>query len=408
MRPYGRSNESAIMSVVTKPSGEGRMILNIGPSHPATHGALQVIVELEGETILRADPVVGYLHRGVEKLAEGLTYHQFIPYTDRLNYVSSFMNNVAYCLAVEKLVGIEAPERAQALRVILSEMTRIMDHMVALGANVVDVGAFTPFLYMFNVRENAYDIFEACCGARLTVSYCRVGGLSRDVPENFEERVEEFCDLTMETLGDVEKLLNRNRIFLDRTVGVGAISQEEAISYGFTGPNLRATGKKWDIRKAFPYLTYDRYDFEIPTRDNGDSYDRYIVRMEEMKQSVRIIRQALADLPGGRVIIDDFKHAMPDKTETYNSIEGLIHHFKQIMYGVNPPKGEAYSAIEAANGELGFYLVSDGSGRPYRLRIRPPCFIYYQAFEKMIKGQMIADLIAILGSINVVAGELDR
>jgi len=384
------------------------MILNVGPSHPATHGALQVIVELEGETILRADPVIGYLHRGVEKLAEGLTFHQFIIYTDRMNYVSSFMNNVAYCLAVEKLVGVEVPERAQVLRVILSEMTRIMDHMVALGANVVDVGAFTPFLYMFNVREKAYDIFEACCGARLTVSYCRVGGLSRDVPANFAELMEEFCKLTLETIGDVEILLNRNRIFLDRTVGVGAITQEEAINYGFTGPNLRATGKKWDLRKAFPYLTYDRYDFEIPTCDNGDTYDRYIVRMEEMKQSVRIIRQAIADLPDGRVIANDFKRVLPDKEETYNSIEGLIHHFKQIMHGINPPKGEVYAAAEVANGELGFYIVSDGKGSPYRLRIRPPCFIFYQAFEKMIKGQMIADLIAILGSINVVAGELDR
>lgn len=396
------------MSVVTTPTKEGRVVLNVGPSHPATHGALQIIVELEGETILRADPVIGYLHRGVEKLAEGLTYHQFIPYTDRLNYVSSFLNNLAYCLAVEKMLGIEAPERAQVLRVIFAEITRIMDHMVCLGANVVDIGAFTPFLYMFNVREKAYDIFEECCGARLTVSYCRVGGLSRDVPKDFADRVENFCKLTLDTISEVEKLLNHNRIFLERTVGVGAITQEEAINYGFTGPNLRATGKKWDLRKAFPYLTYDRYDFDIPTRDNGDTFDRYIVRMEEMKQSVRIIRQALKDIPDGRVIINDFKHALPDKEETYNSIEGIIHHFKQIMHGWNPPKGEFYSAIEVANGELGFYIVSDGTGKPYRLRIRPPCFIYYQAFERLIKGHMIADLIAILGSINIVAGELDR
>lgn len=396
------------MGAITQPSGDGRYILNIGPSHPATHGALQIVVELDGETIVRLDPIIGYLHRGVEKLAEGLTYHQFIIYTDRMNYVSSFLNNVGYVLAVEKLLGVEAPPRAQALRVIISEMTRIMDHMVCIGANVVDVGAFTPFLYMFNVREKAYDILEACCGARLTVSYCRVGGLSRDVPKNFAEEVEEFCKYSLSTIDDVEKLLNHNRIFLDRTVGVGSISQEDAINYGFTGPNLRATGKKWDIRKVFPYLNYDRYDFDVPTHDNGDTYGRYIVRMEEMKQSVRIIRQALADLPDGRIIINDFKNALPDKEETNNSIEGLIHHFKQVMHGLTPPKGEVYSSIEAANGELGFYIVSDGGGSPYRLRIRPPCFIYYQALEKMMKGQMIADLVAVLGSINVVAGELDR
>jgi len=384
------------------------MILNIGPSHPATHGAIQIVIELEGETIVRADPVIGYLHRGVEKLAERITYHQFIPYTDRLNYVSCFLNNVGYVMAVEKLVGVEVPERAQAIRVILSEMSRIMDHMVCLGTNVVDIGAFTPFLYMFNVREWGYDILEEVCGARMTVSYCRVGGVSDDLPKGVEEKILKFCELTESTMADVEGLLNKNRIFRDRTVGIGVISQQDAISYGFTGPNLRATGKQWDIRRAFPYLTYDRYEFDIPTHDGGDIWARYWVRMEEMRQSVRIIRQAIKDIPGGRIISDDFKHVLPDKNGVYGSIEGLIHHFKQVMHGINPPKGEAYASVEAANGELGFYLVSDGGRSPYRLRIRPPCFIYFQAFEQMIKGHLIADLVGVLGSINIIAGELDR
>jgi len=384
------------------------MILNIGPSHPATHGALQIILELDGETIIKADPIIGYLHRGVEKLAEDLTYHQFVPYTDRLNYVSSFLNNVGYVMAVEKLVGMEVPERAQVIRVILSELSRIMDHFVCLGANVVDLGAFTPFLYMFYAREKAYDIFEEVCGARLTVSYARVGGVAKDLPEGFEEKILALCDLTESTMKDVAGLLNKNRIFIDRTVGVGVISQEDAISYGFTGPNLRATGKQWDIRKAFPYLTYDRYDFEIPTRDGGDIWSRYSVRLEEITQSVRIIRQALKDLPSGRFISDDFKHVLPDKTEVYDNMEGLIHHFEQIIHGVRPPKGEVYASVEAASGELGYYLVSDGGRSPYRLRIRPPCMIYYQALEEMIKGHLVADLVGVLGSINVVAGELDR
>jgi len=384
------------------------MILNIGPSHPATHGALQIIVELEGEKIVRVDPVIGYLHRGVEKLAEKLTYHQFMVYTDRLNYVSSFLNNVGYAMAVEKLLGLEVPERAQVIRVILSEMSRIMDHTVCVGTNVVDIGAFTPFLYLFNVREKGYDILESVCGARMTVSYCRPGGVAYDVPDGFREACLEFCDLAESTLKDVEGLLNKNRIFRDRTVGVGVISQEDAVAYGFTGPNLRATGKQWDIRKAFPYATYDRYDFEIPTHDGGDVWARYWVRLEEMRQSCRIIRQAVEDMPGGGVLPEDWKRVLPDKDLVYNTIEGVIHHFEQIIHGVRPPKGEVYAAVEAANGELGYYIVSDGGRGPYRLRIRPPCFIYYQAFEELIRGHMIADLIAILGSVNIIAGELDR
>lgn len=387
---------------------DGRMILNIGPSHPATHGALQIIVELEGERIIRADPVIGYLHRGVEKLAEKLTYHQFMVYTDRLNYVSSFLNNVGYAMAVEKLLDIEVPERAQVIRVILSEISRIMDHAVCVGTNVVDIGAFTPFLYLFNVREKAYDILESVCGARMTVSYCRAGGVAYDVPDGFREACLEFCDLVESTLKDVEGLLNKNRIFLDRTIGIGVISREDAVSYGFTGPNLRATGKQWDIRRAFPYATYEQYDFEIPTHDGGDVWARYWVRLEEMRQSCRIIRQAVEKMPAGRVLPEDSKHVLPDKDMVYDTIEGVIHHFEQIIHGVRPPKGEVYAAVEAANGELGYYIVSDGGRSPYRLRIRPPCFIYYQAFEQLIKGHMIQDLIAILGSVNIIAGELDR
>ncbi len=384
------------------------MVLNIGPSHPATHGALQIIVELEGEKIVRADPIIGYLHRGVEKLAENLTYHQFITYTDRLNYVSSFLNNVGYVMAVEKLLGLEVPKRAQVIRVILSEMSRIMDHTVCLGTNVLDIGAFTVFLYLFNIREKAYDILESVCGARLTVSYCRAGGVAYDVPKGFKEACLEFCDLAESTLKDIEGLLNKNRIFRDRTIGVGAISQEEAISYGFTGPNLRATGKQWDIRKAFPYATYEEYDFEIPTHDGGDVWGRYWVRLEEIRQSCRIIRQALENMPSGRVLPEDFKHVLPDKDMVYDTIEGVIHHFEQIIHGVRPPEGEVYASVEAANGELGYYIVSDGGRSPYRLRIRPPCFICYQAFEQLIKGHMIQDLIAVLGSVNIIAGELDR
>lgn len=387
---------------------DGRILLNIGPSHPATHGALQIVLELEGEKIVRIDNIVGYLHRGMEKLAERITYHQFIPYTDRMNYVSCFINNVGYCMAVEKLAGVDVPERAQVIRVILSELSRIMDHMVCLGTNVVDIGAFTPFLYMFQVRENIYDLLEEVCGARLTVTYSRVGGVSQDIPAGFEAKVLDLCKRVENTIKEVEGLLSKNRIFRDRTVGVGVISQQDAVSYGFTGPNLRATGKKWDLRKAFPYLTYAQYDFDVPTHDGGDVWARYHVRMEEIKQSVKIIRQAVKNIPEGRYISADFKHVLPDKKDVYDSIEGLIHHFEQIIHGIEPPKGEAYASVEAANGELGFYLVSDGGRSPYRLRIRPPCFIYYQAFEQMVKGHMIADLVAVLGSINIIAGELDR
>lgn len=384
------------------------MILNMGPSHPATHGTLRIILELDGESIVKATPEIGYLHRGIEKLGENLTYHQFIPLTDRMNYVSAAMNNIGYCVAVEKLMGIEAPPRAQALRVIISELSRIMDHLVCVTINAVDIGAFTTFLYAFQQREVIYDLLEAMCGARLTTTLTRIGGMYRDVDAGWTERVRKSLPGIEKAIGEVETLLTRNRIWLERTQDVSPISGEEAINFGFAGPCLRASGVDWDLRKNQPYLGYEQYDFDIPIGSKGDVYDRYLVRMEEMKQSIKILRQALDKLPTGPVLADDPKATLPPKEEVYGTMEGLIRHFKFVMEGQPAPKGEIYSATEAANGELGFYIVSDGSGRPYRLRVRPPCFIIYQALERLCKGHMVADVIAVLGSLNIIAGELDR
>jgi NADH dehydrogenase I D subunit len=384
------------------------LIVNLGPSHPATHGTLRIILELDGEVVVRTKQEIGYLHRGIEKLGENLTWHQFIPLTDRLNYVSSAMNNVGYCLAVEKLLGIEAPPRAQALRVIVSELSRIADHLVCVTINAVDLGAFTTFLYAFQQREVIYELLESICGARLTTSITRIGGMYRDVDADWPERVRKTLPGIEKTVREVETLLTRNRIWLDRTQAVSPISAADAVNFGFAGPCLRASGVDWDIRKNEPYCGYEQYDFDIPIGTTGDVYDRYLVRMEEMLQSLKIIRQAVDRLPGGPVVADDPKNVMPPKEEVYNTIEGLIRQFKFVTKGPIPPKGEIYSATEAANGELGFYLVSDGKGLPYRLRIRPPCFIYYQAFDKLCRGLMIADIIAVLGSLNIIAGELDR
>ncbi len=382
--------------------------LNLGPSHPATHGTLRITVDLDGETIVKADLEIGYLHRGIEKLGENRTYHQIIPLTDRLNYVSCLMNNVGYSLAVEKLLGIEVPPRAQFIRVILCELSRIADHLVCIGTNVLDMGALTNFWYLFKEREYIYDLFEMLSGARMTSSYTRIGGLGEDLPSGFLETSREFLKKFPRTLRDVDVLLTRNKIFINRTRGVGAISAEEALDYGFSGPCLRAAGVEWDLRKASPYSGYENFDFEIPVGNRGDTYDRYLVRMEEMRQSARIVDQALDNLPGGEINADEPKVVLPEKEKVYNTPEGLIHHFKLITEGFKPPKGEIYSAIEAANGELGFYIVSEGEPIPYRIKIRPPCFAIFQAYPRLIEGSMIADAIAVLGSLNIVAGELDR
>ncbi len=385
-----------------------RMIVNMGPSHPITHGTLHIILELEGETIVGSETRIGYLHRGVEKLGENRTYQKFIPFTDRMNYTSSINNNVGYTLAVEKLLGIQSPPRAQVIEVIACELGRIADHIVCVGINAVDIGAFSAFLYLFRYREFIYDIFERMTGGRLTTSYTRIGGVKRDLDDRTIELIRQFIKEFPKAIDELEALLTRNRIWYDRTRGIGEFPAEEAISYGYTGPCLRACGVEWDLRKVQPYLGYENYEFEIPVGTRGDVYDRYLVRVEEMRQSVRIIEQAIENLPEGPVIVDDPKIALPPKEEVYNTIEGLICHMKLIMEGIKPPAGEIYSATEAANGELGFYIVSDGEARPYRIRVRPPCFPIFSSFDEQVKGHMIADAVAILGSLNIIAGELDR
>lgn len=384
------------------------MFLNMGPSHPASHGTLRNFVALDGETIMASVLEIGYLHRGFEKTAEHRTYDQVIPYTDRLNYVSAIMNNVGFAKAVEALIGVEVPERCQYLRVIVSELMRIVDHLVCLGANLVDIGALTNFWYLFNKREILYDILDKLTGARLTNSFTRIGGLARDAYDGFESDVLNVLIEFEVAVNDVLKLIKRNKIFLNRTVGVGVISPEDAISYGFTGPCLRACGIPYDLRKEQPYYHYDTFDFDVPVGEKGDTYDRFMVRFEEINQSIRIVRQALKALPTGPVNSDDKRVSLPPKSETYLNIEGLINHFKHIYEGIKIPPGEYYDATEAANGELGFYIVSDGSGTPYRVRCRPPCFTIFSAYPDMIEGSLIADAVATLGSINIIAGELER
>ena len=385
-----------------------KMIVNMGPSHPTTHGTLRIVLELQGETITKATPEMGYLHRGVEKLAESLSYQQFIPLTDRLNYCSAIMNNVGYAMAVEKLLGIEIPERARALRVLLSELSRVADHIVCVGVNAVDIGAFTAFLYLFKQRESAYDLFELAAGQRLHTSFTRIGGLYRDVPESFVPKTEQFLVECSAAIDELERLLTHNPIWHDRTKGIGAISAEDAVNWGWTGPSLRAAGVPQDLRKAQPYMGYETYDFDIPIGTTGDVFDRYIVRVEEMRQSLRIIRQVLDRLEPGPVMIDDPKVALPPKEKVYTRMESLIHHFKLVMHGMEMPVGEVYSATEAANGELGFYIVSDGGKNPYRIRVRPPCLPIFSSFESQVKGGLIADAVAVLGAMNIIAGELDR
>jgi NADH dehydrogenase I D subunit len=384
------------------------MFLNLGPSHPASHGTLRTFVALDGETIAAAVCETGYLHRGFEKTCEHRTYTQVIPYTDRLNYVSAIMNNVGFSKAVEKLLDIEITDRCKFIRVIVSELMRVVDHCVCIGTNLVDIGALSNFWFLYNKREQVYTILERLTGARLTNSFTRIGGLARDLYDGFEEDVLAVLKEIEEASATVHKLTAANRILVDRTQGVCILSAERCIEYGFTGPVLRAAGVPYDIRKKQPYYFYDQFDWDMALGSTGDTYDRIMIRFIEIEQSIRIIRQALKNLPGGPINVDDKRVTLPPKADTYQNIEGLINHFKLIFEGVKAPAGEVYDATEAANGELGFYIVSDGSGYPYRLRCRPPCLPPFAAFNEMIEGSMIADAIATLGCLNIVAGELER
>jgi NADH-quinone oxidoreductase subunit C/D len=382
--------------------------INIGPAHPATHGTLRVLAKLDGETIVKSAAEIGYLHRAFEKHSEVSTWTQVIPYTDRLNYCSAMLNNVGYCRAVERLLGIEVPERCRAIRVIISEVSRIIDHLVCIGANLVDVGAMTNFWYCFALREKAYQALEGVCGARLTSTYVRVGGVMDDLHPAFIQQIREFIKELPGAINDVLGLVRKNRIFLDRMEGIAVMPREDALSWGYTGPCLRASGVAYDLRKAEPYDGYDTFRFDVPTGRNGDSADRFFIRFEEIIQSMRIIEQALDRLPEGPIFSSDRRVVMPAKPDVYGNIEALMNHFMLIYEGIKVPAGEAYTAIEGANGELGFYLISDGSGRPYRVRVRPPCFPIFASYTELIEGEMVADAVATLGTLNIIVGELDR
>ncbi|MFH1754473.1 MAG: NADH dehydrogenase (quinone) subunit D [Candidatus Latescibacterota bacterium] len=384
------------------------MYINIGPIHPATHGTFRIFCKLQGENVEKAGVEIGYLHRGFEKMAEVKKYHQIIPYTDRLNYCSALVNNVGFCKTVERMLDITVPERVQIIRVIIMEIQRIMDHMICVGAALVDLGALTNFWYLFNARERLNDAIEILTGARLTYSYVRIGGLAWDLPDGYEATVKEALKIVPKTIHDVTRLIKRNLIFLDRTIGVGALSGEEAVSLGFTGPCLRATGVPHDLRKARPYYHYDEFDFDVAVGRNGDCYDRIFVRIEEMQQSLRIIDQALQRLPDGPIFVEDKRVVLPPKDKVHGSMEGLINHFKLIIEGVKPPACEIYDSIETPNGELGFYIVSDGSSNPYRIKVRPPCFYTMNGLKRLVEGGMVADIAAVLPGLNIIAGELDR
>ena len=446
------------MALDLKPTRSETMFLNMGPSHPAMHGIVRILLELDGETVVNSDVEIGFLHRAFEKMAEQGGYWQVVPYTDRLNYVSPLINNFGYASAVEKLFGIDITERTKYIRVIMSEISRVADHLTCVGATAMEMGAFTVFLYMIKAREYLYELVEDVTGARVTVSYARIGGVKSDLPEGFKEKTLTALKETRKVLKEVNGLITRNRIFVDRMKGIGVISKEDALSYGITGPFLRSTGVDYDVRKDQSYYVYDRFDFDVPVGEKGDNYDRYLLRMEEMEQSMRIIEQGLEQIPAGEINVDmegraipasqmvdeakmgrtsglvqleveadptlegtserfygnihacSKKLAVPPKEDTYGNIEGLMNHFKIVMngHGVQPPKGEAYFPVEGANGELGFYVVSDGTGTPYRVRVRPPCFTIMSALSKMIQGGTVADIIPTFGSVNMIGGELDR
>ncbi len=391
------------MSVETR-----EMLINMGPQHPSTHGVLRIILKLDGERIAGSEPEVGYLHRGFEKLAENMLYQQFIPYTDRLDYLASMNNNQSYVVAVERLLGIKAPPRAQAIRVIMSELGRIASHLVWLATHALDIGAMTVFLYCFREREAIIDLFEAAAGNRLNYNYARIGGVAFDLPKGFKENLQKFLDIFPEKLDEYHRLLTKNRIWLSRTKGIGILTKEQAINWGTSGPVLRGSGVEWDIRKAFPYDGYENYDFDVPTNQTGDVYGRYLVRMEEMRQSRRIIQQAIEHLPDGPVILQDSPYVSPSKEKIMTENFSLMKHMVLTIKGMRTPVATLYSATENPKGELGFYIVSDGSGKPYKLKIRAPSFINISAMPAMLKGNYVADVIAVIGSLDFVFGECDR
>lgn len=384
------------------------MEVNMGPSHPATHGTVRLRVTLDGETIVKADPEIGFLHRGFQKSCESVTWNQCLPYTDRLNYNSALCNNFGFISAVEKLIGMKAPDRALWIRVIGAELHRLHDHLTAVGATGLELGGFAPFLLCMEGRELVTDRVTELTGARLTTSYGRVGGMNRDLPPGWLDKASRSLDQISKLLDEVEGLLNHNRIFTDRTRGTGVITTEDAMDFGFTGPCLRASGIDYDVRKARPYWVYDQLEFDVPVYRNGDNYDRFIIRIDEMRQSIRILRQCFERIPNGPIIVDDWRIALPPKPEVYGSIEGVIAHFKLVMEGVPVPPGEVYDCTETPNGELGWYLVSDGSGRPYKVHVRAPGFSILSALPRMIEGRMLADLIPTFDTINMIGGEVEQ
>ena len=384
------------------------MTLNMGPQHPSTHGVLRLVLELDGEVVVKVTPHIGYLHRGIEKLSEHRTYHQILPLTDRLDYLAPMSNNLGYIVAVEKLMAVEVPERAETIRIIMAELTRLESHLVWIACHALDIGAMTVFIYAFRERETVMEIYELISGARMTSNFFRVGGLSQDVPDEFVKKVSDFIDVMPGYLDQYEGLLTTNPIWLKRTVGNGVISAEDAIDIGLTGPALRGSGVDWDLRRDNPYSGYEKYQFKVPVGENCDTFDRYKVRLVEMREACKIVRQGLDRLKPGPVLADCPQVCYPPKESVYNSIEGLIHHFKIASEGFAAPEGEVYQGIEAPKGELGFYIVSDGGNKPERLRIRPPSFVNLQAIEQMSVGAMIADLVAVIGTLDIVLGEIDR
>lgn len=387
---------------------EDVMVLNMGPSHPAMHGTVRMVLTLDGETVVKCDPEIGYLHRGFEKQCENATWTQVFPYTDRLNYVSPLLNNFGYAHAVEKLLDLKITDRCAYVRTIMGEVSRLSDHFTSIGAGALELGAMSAFLYAIEARELIWDLTEEVTGARLTVSYARIGGLKDDLTEDFAERWAAVEPELLRVLGQLDQLMTKNRVFMDRMQGTGIISQADAINYGFTGPVLRSAGVAYDVRKDFPYFAYDRVDFDVPVGSVGDNYDRYLVRMLEIEQSIRIIRQCLKDLPGGPVNVDDARIMLPEKQNVYNTIEGMIAHFKLIFEGIQVPAGEVYGFTEAGNGELGFYIVSNGTGRPWKMRVRPPCFYLMGGIDRLVEGGMLADIIPTFDTINMIGGEIDR
>jgi NADH-quinone oxidoreductase subunit D len=384
------------------------MILSMGPSHPATHGTVRIVAELSGEKIIDADVEVGYLHRGFEKMSETVDYNQVMPYTDRLNYVSPIINNVGWCLTIEKLLQIEVPKRAQYVRVIMSEISRVSDHLTCLGASAMELGAFTVMLYMMQAREYLWDLIEYVTGARLTISWGRIGGMKGDLPADFRPRMEAVFKKVREQLVNCDRLLSKNRIFIDRMCDVAILSPEVAVGQSLTGPMLRGSGVNYDVRKAFPYSSYEDFQFEVPLGTKGDNYDRFIVRFHEMEQSLRICEQAIKNLPEGPIAVSDPHIVLESKDEVYSSIDGMINHFEFVIFGVQPPIGDVYQMVEGGNGELGFYVVSDGSGRPYRAHVRAPSFIHMGCMRRMLIGANMADVIPTFGMINMIGGECDR